>query len=268
MVQISKQICLCVFLFLCYVSFAQQDTTFNQIDQLGQKQGYWKKFYKNGRVAYRGYFKDDKPRGLFERFHENGVIKAKLIHSPCGDSTQAIFYNTEGRLLAKGAYYKNQKDGKWEYFTPDGRLVLLESFKSGIKDGKFTSYYPTGEVFEEVNWQNDQKHGPTIQYYTNGAFKSSIVFSNGLENGIVKTFYVGGKTRLEGFYKDGLKHGKWTIFSPSGDSLSVTNYINGYAENQDELVLQESKELQKLIDNIGKIQEPTVEDFLRGGIGR
>ena len=45
----------------------QNDTIFNQTDQNKLKQGFWKKSYPNGKVAYRGFFKDDKPRGVFKR---------------------------------------------------------------------------------------------------------------------------------------------------------------------------------------------------------
>lgn len=49
---------------------AVADTVFNQVDNNNLKQGHWKKYYKNGKVAYKGYFKDDKPRGVFLRYHE------------------------------------------------------------------------------------------------------------------------------------------------------------------------------------------------------
>jgi hypothetical protein len=48
-----------------FAETAQQDTVFNQVDHLNRRQGHWKKRYKNGEIAYHGFFKDDKPRGDF-----------------------------------------------------------------------------------------------------------------------------------------------------------------------------------------------------------
>ena len=240
------------------------DTVFNQVDNNNLKQGYWKKYYKDGKIAYQGYFMDDKPRGEFLRYHENGKLRARMIYSQCGDSAFTTLFYPLGKVIAKGLFYKNQKDGEWKYYTQAGMLVLVENFKYGAKHGEFKTYYPTGEVFELVNWKNDKKDGPTIQYYINGMFKTSVLFKNGLENGPVFTYYTTGDIRLEGAYLNGRKHGTWRVLEQNGKAIKVINYNNGIAENQDELIEEETRILDEMIKNIGKIQEPTIEEFLRG----
>ena len=99
---------LIIFSFFTIEALAQvtieNDTVFNQVDHLNRKQGHWKKFYRNGKMAYRGFFKDDKARGTFTRFHENGVVSAIMDFTPCGDTATATLYNTLGRQVAKGEY--------------------------------------------------------------------------------------------------------------------------------------------------------------------
>ena len=69
---------------------------------------------------------------------------------------------------------------------------------------------------------------------------------------------------MEGAYLQGLKHGEWKIFDRQGKLLSVINYTYGIADNQDELIDQETKTLDIMIKNVGRIQEPSIEEFIRG----
>ncbi len=64
------------------------DTIFNQTDEHGQKQGYWKKYYENGKLRYRGSFLDDNPRGEFRYYYNDGALKSVMQHEP--GTTRAI----------------------------------------------------------------------------------------------------------------------------------------------------------------------------------
>ncbi|HZJ74405.1 MAG TPA: toxin-antitoxin system YwqK family antitoxin [Perlabentimonas sp.] len=243
---------------------AQTDTIFNQTDHLNRKQGYWKKHYKNGNTAYKGYFKNDKPLKTLTRYHENGIMSIKMDFSHCGDTAQAIIYNTLGRKVATGKYYKQQKHGKWVYTNASGKIIFSEEYKEGKKHGKFTNYFSTGEVFEEISWKNGIKDGPTILYFINGQIKSMLFYKNGKANGPIRLYYTDGNFRLEGQYKDGLKDGTWKFYDLAGNIAKQISYSMGKAANHDEIAERETKELEELLKNAGKIQEPSVEDFLRG----
>ena len=54
-----------------------------------------------------GYFKNEKPDGLWEHYHENG------------------------RLESKGNYKQGKKDGLWQFFNEDGTLEKTETYKDG-----------------------------------------------------------------------------------------------------------------------------------------
>ncbi|HPF93125.1 MAG TPA: hypothetical protein PLV65_04280 [Tenuifilaceae bacterium] len=264
-----KYIALPILLLIAFSATSQEtvesDTIFNQVDHLQQKQGHWKKFYRHGSKAYQGFFKDDKPRGEFIRYHENGEVSARLLFTECGDTAQATLYNTVGRKMAAGKYLRTKKHGVWNYFGQLGEVVFTESYDEGKKHGEFITYYPSGEVYEKVTWENDQKNGPTVQFYPDGSTKSLLFYKDGLENGPIKTYYMGGDVRLEGQYANGLKDGIWKLHNPETNEVKQTEYVNGVATNFDELVEKETQELDELIKNIGKISEPTINDFVGGG---
>ena len=82
---------LLLFLFcIPYLSFAQE---VNHTDVDGNKQGIWTKSYKNGKVRYKGQFKNDKPFGLFYYYHTSGELQAekKFFHNGTAAATH-IFY--------------------------------------------------------------------------------------------------------------------------------------------------------------------------------
>jgi antitoxin component YwqK of YwqJK toxin-antitoxin module len=257
-------IALALLSIIAFTSNAQVDTVFNQIDHLNRMQGHWKKHYRSGKIAYKGFFKDDKPRGNFIRYHENGIVSAKLIFSQCGDTAQASLFSPLGREVAQGKYLRKQKDGVWNYLNSSGAIVFTEEYKEGKKHGKFQNYYPSGQVFEMVTWQNDKKNGSTVQYYLNGQTKSMIFYKDGVEDGPVRLYYPDMEVRLEGNYAKGVKDGVWKFFDEKGKELKVIEYKMGVATNQDELVRKETDELEKLLKNIGKIQEPSIEEFVGG----
>ena len=54
-----------ILLFLFCIPFITVAQKVNQTDDYGNKQGVWTKSYKNGKVRYKGQFKNNKHIGLF-----------------------------------------------------------------------------------------------------------------------------------------------------------------------------------------------------------
>lgn len=241
------------------------DTIYNQTDNLGLKQGHWKKHYKNGIVAYKGFFKDDKPRGEFLRYHENGRISARMNFTACGDTSYTTLYSAEGYELSEGVFLNTKKHGKWQYFAKGKRVVYTEEYNNGLKHGAFIIYYPDGQVYETVLWKDGEKHGISEQFYPEGTPKSKILYRDGLEDGPVLTYYRNGEVRIKGQYAKGLKEGVWQIFLPDREGITRVEYHKGIAANHDELVERETRELDELLKNKGKITDPDIEDFIRAG---
>ncbi len=245
------------------ISAQTSDTLFNQTDHLNRKQGYWKKQYKNGAIAYKGFFKDDKPQGEMIRNYDTGKIRTKLNFTSNGDSASVIFYYSNSREAAKGKFFKTKKDGKWEYLGQAGNVVFTEFYENGEKNGLFTTYYPTGEIYEVIKWANGVKDGGSITYFQNGLIMSSVSYKNGKEHGPVISYYYTGKKRIEGFYNNGFKDGVWKVYTPDEKVMNEIKYINGRAENQDKLIEEETLELEKQLQNAGRIEEPGLDEFAR-----
>ncbi len=52
-------------------------TAQNTVDENGKKQGEWEKKYPNGKIRYKGQFKDDLEVGTFDFFDKRGKWVSK-----------------------------------------------------------------------------------------------------------------------------------------------------------------------------------------------
>lgn len=242
-------------------TFAQSDTI-NRTDQHNLKQGYWKKVYPNGHTAYEGWFKDNKPIGELKRYREDGSLKATVIYGQAGTYSRVLFYSTNGGKIAEGFYLDKQKDSLWQYYNSASNLIFEEHYTNGTRHGRFKQYYNDGKTYEVVPYVNGKIEGILVQFYPNGLNKTTISFANGTQHGSIKVFYPDGKIRIEGNYDNGLKHGDWKFYSPDGKLTETVKYIRGIPENYNQKLDKENQELEDMLKNIGKIQEPTVENFL------
>ena len=115
-------------------AFAQ----FNRIDNKGRRQGNWHDHYYNGQVRYEGRFKNDKCKGVFRYYDEQGNLKATNEFDKSGAKALNKTFAPNGRIIATGYYVDQKKDGEWKYYDADsGQLRLVED----NKDGKYFKEY-------------------------------------------------------------------------------------------------------------------------------
>ena len=249
---------------------SQTDTVFNQVDSKGLKQGFWKKNYPNGKLMYSGSFKDGKPVGEMRRYYNTGDLQALMKFDKTGEYAYAVLYYDTGDIAAKGKYHKEKKDSLWTYYSYyTGAITTTENYTDGVKNGLEEHYYPNGQVSDEILWVNDKKEGPWHQYFDDGTIKLNANYTNNMVNGGYKLYYPGGNPYILGQYIDNMRNGKWTFFDDNGKVKYVLNYKYGKAENEEALIRQDSAFFKKVDENMGKFQEPSLEDFIRkdGGSG-
>jgi len=233
------------------------DTIFNQVDNNGLKQGFWKAKYNNGNVKYTGYFKNDKPVGEFKRYFENSKLKALMYFSDIGENTKAKLFYENGKLAAQGTYWESQKDSIWKYYSYyNGCLTYEESYIKGGKNGISRKYYNNGTISEETDWQDDLRNGVWKQYFENGNLKLETSHHQNKREGDFKLYYPTEKIEINGAYLDDKMHGTWSYYDEQGNLKFEIEYINGIAKNADELIRQEQEMFRLIEQNKGKFQEP------------
>lgn len=245
-------------------SASQSDTVWNQTDDRGWKQGYWKKYYPNGEVLYRGFFRNDTPVGKFERYYDNGKIKAVLLHTGRSETVYATMYFQNGQAGAVGKYTGQKRDSIWNYYSYyTGTLSCQESYSMGHKDGPSFKYYPEGTMAELLYFRNGMKHGKWTQFYEDSTLRLSAVYDMDQLHGKYCIYNRNQIKVLDGTYLQGKKDGDWKFYDDEGKITYTVQYSNGEIldeKDREKWIDEFMKDLEK---NFGRIPEPDINNFFK-----
>lgn len=232
------------------------DTLINYKDINGLKQGKWIKKNYDGKKMYEGYFVDDAPKGLFLRYDRKGLLKARQYFY--GGSLQAstIIFYPNGDTLSTGKYYNKKKDSVWHYYNEDGKQLMIESYKKGVYHGDFIYFYPNGQKWQYIHYTEGEKDGIWKRYYANGKPMFEAFYKDGMRQDTFRTYYENGQVEVVVPYKDDLKNGDFFLYDESGNIIDQRHYVNGVADNQESLDRKETREIDSLLRNRGKFEEP------------
>ncbi len=244
---------ICILICTGLISFSQDNL--NRTDEQGKKHGIWKKYLDNGKLIYEGTFMNDKPVGLFRRYHSSGALKAILKYDVYSDSTDAQLFDTRSKLIAKGKYSGKIKIGNWQYYK-SGLLISKEHFVNGKKDGLSKTYYPDGRLFEEVEWKFGLKNGIYRAYFKSGKPYMECKMVNNLRDGFCLIYYPNNELELEAFYNKNLRHNQWKYFSKSGELSHVLEYDMGILLNPEVSDSIQNINMKQMELNKGKLLDP------------
>lgn len=219
-----KRYFLSFFVLLLSITALAQD--FNQTDSKGRRQGQWVDFYPNGQKRYEGAFKNDKCKGEFRYYDEQGNLKATNTFDKTGDKALNKTYAPNGRVVATGYYVNQKKEGEWRYFDKEsGQLLLLEDNVGGKVNGWSRLYNPkNGKLAEETQYVNGIPEGVCKKYSDTGVLLMEGQYHNGMLEGPAKTYYPNTNVKEEGLYSKGEKVGEWKTYNEDGDLIVVDHF--------------------------------------------
>jgi len=251
-------------ILLCNYTFSiSKDTTWNQTDDKGLKQGFWKVTYENGKTKYQACFKDNKPKGEMRRYYDDGTLKAIMIFDKTGNNSHTKMYYQNGVLAAEGNFVGSMKDSVWLYYSfYDKMLKLSEGYKNGNKDGISIKYYEGGQKAEEIEWKNNQKNGIWTQFYKNGKLKIKAMYANDKRIGEFVVFYENSQTEIYGNFENNQMQGEWTYFDNTGNEKAKVFYMNGKPQNTSQLDKDQQEYIDLIDQSKGKIPEPDENSFV------
>jgi len=245
---------------------AQTDTVFNQVDKNGMKQGCWKKEFPNGKLMYKGFFKNNKPVGEMLRYYETGELKAVLNYKENNNLVAVKFYYDDGKIASDGFYYTEKKDSLWKYYSYySGTLTASENYIKGVKKGLEKHFYENDQLSEETEWNNDIKDGMWNQYFDDGKPKLKATYLKNKLNGVYIVYYPNGSLYIVGGYLDNKRQGKWVFYNDDGKIKTELVYNLGKAENEEEIMKKDSAYFDMIDKNLGKFNDPTPEDMMPRG---
>ena len=215
-----KRYCILLAALMFVVVAVAQD--FNQTDSKGRRQGQWRDFYPNGQLRYEGQFKNDKCKGTFRYYDEQGRLKATNEFDKSGERALNKTYASNGRIVATGYYLNQKKDGEWKYYDANsGQLRLVEDNKDGKVHGWSRIYNPeNGVLAEKTQFVEGQPVGQCMKYSYTGTLIMECQYHNGLLDGPTRIYYPStASLKEEGQYSKGEKSGIWKTYNEDGDVI-------------------------------------------------
>jgi len=238
------------------------DTLWNQADDLGRKQGNWRKYYPNGELMYRGFFRDDQPMGEMLRYYDDGKLSVRLDYSEKPGCAYAVMYFKNGLPGAIGKYQFQKRDSIWNYYSfYSGALTHQETYRMGLKNGVSKTFYPDESVAEIISWKDDMKHGEWKQFFEDSTLRLSSSYDSGQLQGPYRVYNGAQILIMEGSYNHGKMDGDWKFYDKEGKLERVLHYKNGELHNQEELEKWAKEFMDNVEKDLGKIPEPDLNNF-------
>ena len=220
----KRYVLMLVTLLFAVTPLMSQD--FNKTDSKGRRQGTWRGFYPNGQLRYEGQFKNDKCKGTFKYYDEQGNLKATNEFDKSGEKALNKTYAPNGRMIATGYYQNQKKEGQWKYFDEaSGQLRLVEDNKEGKVHGWSKLYNPNnGVLAEETQYVEGQPEGQCRKYSNTGTLLMECQYHKGQLEGPTKTYYPSTALKEEGQYANGEKVGLWKTYNEDGDVIAEDTF--------------------------------------------
>lgn len=74
----------------------------------GEKEGPWKQYFTDQTLKTSGNY-------------VNGLLEGEVI-----------YYHPDGKIMARGKYFRNKREGLWELFDKDGTSLDPQHYKAGV----------------------------------------------------------------------------------------------------------------------------------------
>jgi len=184
-----------------------EDKTFRKIlsrtltYQAGIREGSFKYYYPDGKVAQEGSYKAGAIEGRSYMLYPNGSI------------------------FGKQTFVAGKKNGRQEYFYQDGKLKFFYDYENGLRNGAYESYYPDGKVQESYYNVADSIDGVYRYFYPSGQVWTETIYKNGRMMNITGTYDKNGKERDKGTLKDG--NGYVNYYTEDGKIYAVVTFKEG-----------------------------------------
>lgn len=152
-----------LFLFFWVASSeAQGDTTFNQRDVLGRKQGIWKEEINDRGNIYLfaiEHFIDGKLNGMCSYFYPDGKIRVENMRVQGWLEGVTRVYRPNGLLQYETEFLQNREHGLKKYYSYDGHLEEEQEYEMGSKTGVYRRYSKSKRIVAESHMIDGVENG-------------------------------------------------------------------------------------------------------------
>jgi antitoxin component YwqK of YwqJK toxin-antitoxin module len=184
----------------------------------GKADGYWKNYYKNGKLKIEGNRKNFQLDSVWKFYSEKGKITKSVNYLEGKKNGYTFNYDTNQRVSSKEAFINDIKQGNSFTYYPSGKTKLLMPYLKGKPDGYAYEYSEDSVIISIMKYQ--------------GGILASVdrlnrKDENGKKQGVWKDFYEDGKLKEEKKYKDDVVDGYVKTYDKKGNLSNTEKFNNG-----------------------------------------
>ncbi|WP_299683181.1 hypothetical protein [uncultured Dokdonia sp.] len=129
-----------------------------------------------------------------------------------------VYYDTSGRIIARGNFVDGERDGTWKWYHENGKLKEEGSYKKGLEQGVYNFYHDNGNRSLTVTFKDGKLEGSYDSYTIYGGPLEKRTYKNGVMNGVRQHFHEADKSLVKYEY---------TMKNDAYDGLFKEYYANG-----------------------------------------
>ena len=142
----------------------------------GKKTAVTEEVYRTCKQAYR---REKKQKQRMWRCLVPREKGSKVFMKRCTKNCKDCEYAQNGKVVAKGKYANDLKEGKWVFYNVQEVKVREQNFIHDIPNGTFTEYYNNGKKHFQGQFKNHLREGKWSCWKPDGKLHYSALFSNG-----------------------------------------------------------------------------------------
>lgn len=160
----------------------------------GKRNGLCILYYENGNICRKATFKDDLLDGVEETYHDNGMLRCKILFQQGRPVNGNVVVFDEKGKPALTEFWSNCR---CKAFDSQDRLILEYGLFSTSYEGLYKRYFPNGNIKVSCEYSQGKIEGSYKSFYENGCVREEVFFRNGMRDGLEKRFYDTGDIMFE-----------------------------------------------------------------------
>lgn len=184
----------------------------------GKPDGYWKNYYRTGKLKIEGNRKNYLLDSLWK------------------------FYDEKGRITKTINYREGKKNGPTDIYDTSMVLLSTENYVDDVKEGALKTFYRSGRVKSTVPYVKGKIEGIAYEFSQDSLITAMSVYKGGIlqsyekinqrdqdnrKQGIWKEFYSNLEVKKEQKFNDDSLDGYVKEYDKKGNLLSTKKYNNG-----------------------------------------
>ena len=199
---------------------------YGAVDSMRNKIGIWSEYHNTGEFRGKGLYANDKRIGDWIFYYPTGQIEQKGRYDKKGRAqVDWKWYYENGAVLRQEVYIDNLRNGTMTEFTEDGKVLTKGEYEDDMKEGLWI--YETPEYKEIGKYVNDKPDSLWKRYYMpKEKLRFEGRFLNGDEDGKHTWYFQDGRIMTDGNYIGGMKQGEWKFYYDNGFNYLTITYEN------------------------------------------